>query len=90
MWPSPSIQIRFVPGWLGPLAGAKLKAIQRELGESDDRQDDLEELKRKIKKAGMTEEAEKVAMKELKRMARMNPSAAEYTVNADRHGFKDL
>lgn len=59
----------------------QLKAIQRELGESDDRQDDLEELKRKIKKAGMTEEAEKVALKELKRMARMNPSAAEYTVS---------
>ncbi len=59
----------------------QLKAIQRELGESDDRQDDIEELKRKIKKAGMTEEAEKVALKELKRMARMNPSAAEYTVS---------
>jgi ATP-dependent Lon protease len=59
----------------------QLKAIQRELGESDDRQDDLEELKRKIKKARMSEEAEKVAMKELKRMARMNPSAAEYTVS---------
>ena len=57
------------------------KAIERELGESDDRQDDFDDLKQKIKKARMPEEAEKVAIKELKRMSKMNPSSAEYTVS---------
>ena len=57
------------------------KAIERELGESDDRQDDFDDLKTKIKKARMPEEAEKVAIKELKRMSKMNPSSAEYTVS---------
>lgn len=59
----------------------QLKAIQRELGESDDRQDDFEDLKQKIKEARMPEEAEKVAIKELRRMSKMNPSSAEYTVS---------
>ena len=57
----------------------QLKAIQRELGESDDRQDDFEDLKQKIKEARMPEEAEKAAVKE-RRMSKMNPSSAEYTV----------
>jgi len=57
------------------------KAIERELGESDDRQDDFDDLKKKIKKALMPEDAEKVAIKELKRMSKMNPSSAEYTVS---------
>ena len=51
------------------------KAIERELGESDDRQDDFDDLKTKIKKALMPEDAEKVALKELKRMSKMNPRA---------------
>ena len=59
----------------------QLKAIQRELGEVDDRQEEFEDLKKKIKSAGMPPEVEKVAMKEFKRMSRMNPSAAEYTVS---------
>ncbi len=59
----------------------QLKAIQKELGEVDDRQEEFEDLQRSIKKAGMPPEVEKVAFKELKRMSRMNPGAAEYTVS---------
>ncbi|MBL8614183.1 MAG: endopeptidase La [Deltaproteobacteria bacterium] len=59
----------------------QLKAIQKELGESDDRQEEFEDLKKKIKLAGMPQEVEKVAVKELKRMARMSPGAAEFTVS---------
>ena len=59
----------------------QLKAIQKELGEVDDRQEEFEELKRNIKKARMPKEVEKVAFKELKRMSRMSPGAAEYTVS---------
>jgi ATP-dependent Lon protease len=59
----------------------QLKAIQKELGESDDRQEEFEDLKKKIKLAGMPQEVEKTAFKELKRMARMSPGAAEFTVS---------
>ena len=59
----------------------QLKAIQKELGEVDDRQEEFEELKRNIKKARMPKDVEKVAFKELKRMSRMSPGAAEYTVS---------
>ena len=59
----------------------QLKAIQKELGEVDERQEEFEELKNKIKKARMPKEVEQVAFKELKRMVRMSPGAAEYTVS---------
>ena len=59
----------------------QLKAIQKELGEVDDRQEEFEELKKKIKLARMPKDVEKVAFKEMKRMARMSPGAAEYTVS---------
>jgi ATP-dependent Lon protease len=58
----------------------QLKAIQKELGEFDERQEEFEELKRAIKRARMPADVEKIAVKELKRMARMSPGAAEYTV----------
>jgi len=58
----------------------QLKAIQKELGEVDERQEEFEDLKRGIKRAKMPKEVEKAAFKELKRMARMSPGAAEYTV----------
>lgn len=58
----------------------QLKAIQKELGEVDERQEEFEELKRNLKRARMPKEAEEVAFKELKRMARMSPGSAEYTV----------
>ncbi len=59
----------------------QLKAIQKELGEVDERQEEFEELKRSIKRAKMPQEVEEIAFKELKRMSRMSPGAAEYTVS---------
>ncbi len=59
----------------------QLKAIQKELGETDDRQEEFEELKKGVKKARMPKDVEKSAYKELKRMSRMSPGAAEYTVS---------
>jgi ATP-dependent Lon protease len=58
----------------------QMKAIQKELGEVDERQEEFEELQRSIKRARMPKETEKVALKELRRMSRMSPGAAEYTV----------
>ncbi len=59
----------------------QLKAVQKELGEGDDRNEEVEELQLAIKKARMPAEVEKVALKELKRMSKMSPGAAEYTVS---------
>lgn len=59
----------------------QLKAIQRELGETDERTAEVEDFREKIKKAEMTKVAEEAAMKELDRLSKMNPSAAEYTVS---------
>ncbi len=59
----------------------QLRAIQRELGEADDTQREMDELRKKIEAAGMTEEAKKEADRELGRLGRMSPAAAEYTVS---------
>jgi ATP-dependent Lon protease len=58
----------------------QLRAIQRELGEADDTQREIEELRKKIEIAELTEEAKKEAERELGRLGRMSPAAAEYTV----------
>ena len=55
----------------------QLKAIQRELGETDDRSEDIRELRDKIKEAKMPEKAFKEAEKQLRRLERMHPDAAE-------------
>ncbi|HLW52247.1 MAG TPA: endopeptidase La [Candidatus Angelobacter sp.] len=58
----------------------QLKAIQKELGEQDEAQRDVEELRQKIEGAGMPEEVKKEALKELTRLSRMSPMAADYSV----------
>ncbi len=58
----------------------QLKAIQKELGELDDTQKDIEELRAKIEAAGMPEETKKEALKELSRLSRMSPMAADYSL----------
>ncbi|MBI4465114.1 MAG: endopeptidase La, partial [Acidobacteria bacterium] len=59
----------------------QLKAIQKELGEAEEGQREVEELKKKIAEAKMPEEAEKEALKELQRFSRMSAASAEYTVS---------
>ncbi|WP_158748056.1 endopeptidase La [Acidobacterium sp. S8] len=58
----------------------QLKAIQKELGEQDEAQKDIEELRQKIEDAGMPEETKKEALKELSRLSRMSPMAADYSL----------
>jgi ATP-dependent Lon protease len=55
----------------------QLKAIQRELGDTDDRSEEMRELREKIKEARMPEKAAKEAEKQLRRLERMHPDAAE-------------
>ena len=58
----------------------QMKAIQKELGEIDEGQKDIEELQQKIEAAGMPEETKKEALKELNRLSRMSPMAADYSL----------
>src|SRR6202044_2481143 len=58
----------------------QMKAIQKELGEQDEGQRDVEDLKKKIEEAGMPDEVKKEALKELGRLARMSPMAADYSL----------
>jgi ATP-dependent Lon protease len=57
----------------------QMKAIQKELGE-DDEQQEIEELRQEIEAAGMPEEPLKEALRELGRLAKMSPAAADYHV----------
>src|SRR6202140_3469526 len=58
----------------------QMKAIQKELGEQDEGARDTEDLRQKIESAGMPDEVKKEALKELGRLARMSPMAADYSV----------
>jgi len=58
----------------------QLKAIQKELGESEEPGEELEELRKKIDESGLPEEAAKEVNREYDRLRRMSPGAPEYTV----------
>ena len=58
----------------------QLKAIQKELGEGDEQEAEIQDYERRIGEVGMPPEAEKEARRELDRMRKMPSQAAEYTV----------
>jgi ATP-dependent Lon protease len=58
----------------------QMKAIQKELGEQDEGQREIDDLKKKIDDAGMPEDVKKEALKELSRLSRMSPMAADYSL----------
>src|SRR5438874_454326 len=59
----------------------QMKAIQKELGESDDSTQEIDELRKKVEESGMPAEAKKECERELKRLAKMTPASAEYMVS---------
>jgi ATP-dependent Lon protease len=59
----------------------QIKAIQKELGESEDGQTEVEELRKKVEESGMSAEGKKECERELKRLAKMTPASAEYMVS---------
>ncbi len=59
----------------------QMKAIQKELGESDDSMQEIDELRKKVEEANMPAEAKKECDRELKRLAKMTPASAEYMVS---------
>ncbi len=58
----------------------QMKAIQKELGESDDGRDDLSMLEERIQKTKLSKEAREKAKAEIKRLRQMGPMSAEATV----------
>ncbi len=59
----------------------QMKAIQKELGESEDGAAEIDELRKKVEESGMSAEAKKECDRELKRLAKMTPASAEYMVS---------
>ncbi len=58
----------------------QLKAIKKELGEGEEKPDEIEELREKLEAKGLPEDAMKEATRELDRLSKMHPFAPEYTV----------
>jgi ATP-dependent Lon protease len=58
----------------------QMEAIREELGEDDETLREVEDYREKIAEAGMSEEAKDEALRELKRLEKMPPQAAEYWV----------
>ncbi len=58
----------------------QLKAIQSELGEGDEQQAEINELRERLEAAGLPEHAQKAADRELSRLEKLPPAAAEYGV----------
>jgi ATP-dependent Lon protease len=59
----------------------QMKAIQKELGESDDSMQEIDELRKKVEEAAMSAEGKKECDRELKRLSKMTPASAEYMVS---------
>ncbi len=59
----------------------QVRAIYKELGEQDDKTIEIDDYRRKIKRAKMPQEADKEAIKQLKRLEQMHPDSAEATVS---------
>lgn len=58
----------------------QLKAIQRELGDIDEKTEEINELRRKVEEAKMPEKVREEAEKQIKRLERMHPEAAESAI----------
>ena len=58
----------------------QVRAIHRELGESDDKVQEIKDYQKKIKSAKMSKEANKEALRQLKRLEQMHPDSAESSV----------
>lgn len=58
----------------------QMRAIQRELGEADERGEELDEVREKIDQSKMPQEALKEVNREFDRLRRMSPGSPEYTV----------
>jgi ATP-dependent Lon protease len=58
----------------------QLKAIQKELGEVDEKASEIDELRKKMTDANMPADVQKVTEKELDRLSKMSTMSAEYTV----------
>jgi ATP-dependent Lon protease len=58
----------------------EMRAIHRELGDMDDRAQEISEYKKRMARAKMPKEAKKEAQKQLKRLEQMHPEAAEASI----------
>ncbi|MCX7966075.1 MAG: endopeptidase La [Syntrophorhabdaceae bacterium] len=58
----------------------QMKAIKNELGEGDEKLEDIADLQKRIKKAKMPKEVEKEAKKQLERLELMHPDAVEFSM----------
>ncbi|MDY6844147.1 MAG: endopeptidase La [Thermodesulfobacteriota bacterium] len=58
----------------------QLKAIQQELGELDEKQSEIKEMRERIETANLPENVNKEAQKELSRFEKLSPASAEYGV----------
>ena len=58
----------------------QMRAIQQELGETDDQEAEINELRQKVEELALPEEADKAARRELDRLSNISPQSAEYPV----------
>ena len=58
----------------------QIRAIQRELGETDPATTEANNLREQVEKVSLPEEVRKVAFKEIERLSQMSPAVAEYTI----------